>query len=101
MATQGIFQRSLRIGKTDTDIGFEAIVRPTNIPQHLRSLLELIEEADYYLRKEENNKVNTPIQPILQIIPNATNALKRKLTHYRITILADLMNFHNTKLNSV
>jgi len=37
MATQGILQRSLQIGQTDTDVGFETIAKPTNIPQHLRS----------------------------------------------------------------
>jgi len=35
MATQGILQRSLQIGQTDTNVGFEAIAKPTNIPQHL------------------------------------------------------------------
>jgi hypothetical protein len=96
MATQGILQRSLRIGQTDTDVGFEAIAKPSNIPQHLRSLLELMEESGYYLRKAGNSTLNSPSLPILQIIPDATNALKRKLMNYRITTLADLMIFHHT-----
>jgi len=45
MATQGILQRSLHIGQTDTDVGFEAIARPTDIQQQLQSLHELMEEA--------------------------------------------------------
>ena len=39
-AAQSLLQRSLRIGRTDTDIGYEAIAIPTETPQLLKSLLE-------------------------------------------------------------
>ena len=39
-AAQSLLQRSLRIGRTDTDTGYEAIARPIHIPQLLRSLLK-------------------------------------------------------------
>jgi hypothetical protein len=96
VATQGIHQRSLRIGQTDTDVGYEAIAKPTNVPQHLRSLLELMEESGYYLRKAGHSTSNTPGQPILQLIPEASTALKRKLMNYRITTLSDLMIFSHS-----
>ena len=51
MATVGILNRSLRIGKTDTDTGYQAIVRPTTVPQHLRSLLGLLDEFGYLPKK--------------------------------------------------
>ena len=40
-ATLGILNRSLRIGQTDTDHGYEAIVKPAGIPHQMRSLIEL------------------------------------------------------------
>jgi len=65
MATQGILRRSLRMGQTDTNIEFEAIARPTAIPQHLGSLQKLMEEEGYYLRKAGNSTTNSPSQPVL------------------------------------
>ena len=66
-AAQSLLQRSLRIGRTDTNMGYEAIVRPTHIPQLLRSLLEVMEESGYSLRKAGLSTHNTPSQSITDL----------------------------------
>jgi exonuclease III len=92
-ATLGILNRSLRIGRTDTDRGYQALARPTNIPQHLRSLIELMDEMGYSLRRSGLETAGTPSQLIRDSLANINQATSNNLMHLRITTLADIMIF--------
>ena len=91
VATLGILNRCLRIGKPDTDMGLEAIVQPINIPYHIRSLLELMDESGYCLHRAGLSTAGTSSQPISELNLPDNKALNMKLMNYRITTLADLM----------
>ena len=52
MAAAKLLYRSRRFGETeDTDNGYDASAKPSNMPQHFRSHLELNQESGYSLRK--------------------------------------------------
>jgi len=95
-ATLGILNRSLRIGQTDTDHGYEAIVQPTGVPQQMRSLIELMDESGYQLRRAGKNTIGTPSQLVMELLDITNTATKRKLMNYRITALSDIMVFKET-----
>ena len=92
-AAQSLLQRSLRIGRTDTDTGYEAIARPTHIPQLLRSLLEAMGEAGYSLRRAGLSTHNTPSQSVSELAYHLAPTIHTKMMNYRITTLADMMHF--------
>jgi hypothetical protein len=57
----------------------------------MRSLLELMEESGYYLRRAGEKTAGTPSQSIMELQIPDDKKLRTKLMHYRITTLADLM----------
>ena len=59
IATFRILNRCLRIGQTDTDKLFEAIVKPTSISHHMLILLKLMEVSGYYLCKPGRRTTGT------------------------------------------
>ena len=95
-ATLGILNRSLRIGQTDTDHGYEAMVRPTGVPQQLRSLIELMEESGYRLRRSGKSTMSSPSKLVMEHIDVTNSVTKRKMMNYRISTFADLMVFRET-----
>jgi hypothetical protein len=95
-ATLGILNRSLRIGQTDTDHGYEATVRPTGVPQQIRSLIELMDESGYQLRRSGKSTMSSPSKLVLEHIDITNTATKRKLMNFRITTISDLMVFKKT-----
>jgi exonuclease III len=90
-ATLGILNRSLRIGQTDTDHGYEAVVKPAGIPHQMRSLIEIMDESGYQLRRSGKNTLSSPSKLVLEQLDITNISLKRKLMNYRITTLSDLM----------
>ena len=65
-ATLGILNRSLRIGQTDTDHGYESIVKPAGIPHQMRSLVELMDETGYQLRRSGKNTMSSLSKLVLE-----------------------------------
>jgi len=92
-ATLGILNRSLRIGQTDTDHGYEAIIKPSGIPHLMRSLIEIMDETGYQLRRAGKDTTNSPSKLVLEQFNITSNSLKRKLMNFRITTISDLMVF--------
>jgi len=90
-ATLGILNRSLRIGQTDTDHGYEAIVKPAGIPHQMRSLIELMDESGYQLRRSGKNTMSSLSKLVLEQFDISNLSIKRKLMNYRITTLSDFM----------
>jgi len=78
-ATLGILIRSLRIGQTDTDHVYEAIVQPAGIPHQMRSLIELMDETGYQLRRSGKDTTNTPSKLVLEQFNITNKSTKRKL----------------------
>ena len=95
-ATLGILNRCLRIGQTDTVGGHEAIAKPMPIPYHMRSLLELMAESGYFLRRSGRATSGTPSQLLTDLELPDSKTLRKKLMNYRITTLSDLMIFQTT-----
>jgi len=90
-ATLGILNRSLRIEQTDTDHGYEAIIKPAGIPHQMRSLIEIMDETGYQLRRAGKDTTSLPSKLVLEQFKSTSQPLKRKLMNYRITTLSDLM----------
>jgi len=65
-ATLGILNRSVRIGQTDTDHGYEAVVKPAGIPHQMRSLIEIMDESGYQLRRSGKSTLSTPSKLVLE-----------------------------------
>jgi exonuclease III len=95
-ATKGILNRCLRIGQTDTDYGYEAMVQPAGVPQLMRSLIELMDESGYQLRRSGQDTTGSPSQLIIEQFDITNKRIKRKLMNYRLTTVADLMKFQIT-----
>jgi hypothetical protein len=92
-AAQSLLHRSLRIGRTDNDVGYEAIAIPTETPQLLKSLLETMGEAGYQLRKSGLTTNDTPSQTISEVAYNLDKKDLDRLMNYRITTMTDMMHF--------
>jgi len=90
-ATLGTLNRSLRVGQTHTDHGYEAIVKPAGIPHQVRSLIELMDESGYQLRRAGKDTKNFLSKLVLEQFDISNMSIKRKLMNYRITTLSDLL----------
>ena len=93
IAARSLLNRCLRIGQTDTDIGYEAVAKPTKIPQLLRSLVEAMATTGHFLRRGGISTQHTPSQSIYELPIPDDKRLIAKLVNLRITTLADLMLF--------
>ena len=90
-AILGLLERSLRIGMTDTDLGYEATTSIQPVPHTLLSLLEAGQEAGVNFRRGGLPVGTTPSQPVdlRPLLPEVIDALM----NYRITTHVDLMCF--------
>jgi len=95
-ATLRILNPSFRIGQTDTDYGYEAIVQHSGIPHQMRGLIELMEESGYQLRRAGKNTMATSSKLVLELFEINNPFIKCKLMNIRITTLSDLMIFKET-----
>ena len=93
-ATNGLMERSLRIGLSDTEPGFEATVAPTTIPHTLLYLLEACRAANLRLRRGGLTTSHTPTHMIDTSSFSAAN--QEDLMHYRIAMQSDVMIFTST-----
>ena len=93
-ATTGLLERSLRMGLTDTDLGFEAVVSVTDIPHALLFLLEACQEANLSLRRGGLSTLNSP--SCLIDTSNLYEENVQDLMHQRISTHSDVMCFLNT-----
>ena len=67
-STTGPLDRSLRISRSDTDTGFEAVASPRRTPHIPLSLLESAQEAGLQLRQGGLTTKDTPSHP-LELMP--------------------------------
>ena len=93
-ATLGLLERSLRIGLSDTDDGFEATVSPTNIPHALLFLLEVCREANLTFRR--GGQLTTYSPTCIIDTSNLYEETREELMHYRIMTHSDVMTFTST-----
>jgi hypothetical protein len=91
VATAGLMDRSLRIGQTDTDLGYEAVISPQNVPHLLLPLLEAGNEANLFLRRGGLPTINTASCTLTSILPPMNNG--EDFVHLRLTTFADLMSY--------
>ena len=62
----------------------------------MRSLIELMDESGYQLRRSGKSTMSSPSKLVLEHIDITNTATKRKLMNFRITTISDLMVFKKT-----